>query len=42
MGELAASMGALLEKAPELAPAAEPVRKPNFVIRGLEGLPVTV
>ncbi|WP_369234373.1 cytochrome P450 [Streptomyces sp. R21] len=40
--ELAASMGALLEKAPELAPAAEPVRKPNFVIRGLEGLPVTV
>jgi unspecific monooxygenase len=40
--ELAASMTALLEKAPALSPAAEPRRKPNFVIRGLEGLPVTV
>jgi len=40
--ELAASMTALLERAPGLAPAAEPRRKPNFVIRGLEGLPVTV
>ncbi|ANS66833.1 cytochrome P450 [Streptomyces lincolnensis] len=40
--ELAASMTALLEKAPTLGLAAEPVRKPNFVIRGLEGLPVTV
>ncbi|WLW53349.1 cytochrome P450 [Streptomyces sp. YU58] len=40
--ELVASMTALLEKAPTLSPAAEPVRKPNFVIRGLEGLPVTV
>ncbi|MEU5280405.1 cytochrome P450 [Streptomyces asoensis] len=40
--ELAASMTALLEKAPKLAPAAEPRRKPNFVIRGLEGLDVTV
>ncbi|MFE9442839.1 cytochrome P450 [Streptomyces sp. NPDC006602] len=40
--ELAASMKALLEKAPTLSPAAEPKRKPNFVIRGLEGLPVAV
>ncbi|MFJ3667689.1 cytochrome P450 [Streptomyces sp. NPDC090106] len=40
--ELAASMTALLEKAPALALAEEPVRKPNFVIRGLEGLAVTV
>src|SRR5690606_8824933 len=34
--ELAASMGALLRKAPGLKPVAEPKRKPNFVIRGLE------
>ncbi|WP_030245706.1 cytochrome P450 [Streptomyces sp. NRRL S-455] len=40
--ELAASMGALLEKAPTLRLAAEPDRKPNFVIRGLEGLAVEV
>ncbi|MFF1297618.1 MULTISPECIES: cytochrome P450 [unclassified Streptomyces] len=40
--ELAASMAALLEKAPGLALAAEPERKPNFVIRGLEGLAVEV
>ncbi|MCH5674916.1 cytochrome P450 [Streptomyces gilvus] len=40
--ELAASMTALLEKAPKLSLAAEPVRKPNFVIRGLAGLEVTV
>ncbi|GAA4002818.1 cytochrome P450 [Streptomyces plumbiresistens] len=38
--ELAASMTALLEKAPTLGLAAEPRRKPNFVIRGLEGLAV--
>ncbi|MFF3847046.1 cytochrome P450 [Streptomyces sp. NPDC002328] len=38
--ELAASMRALLERAPTLRPTAEPVRKPNFVIRGLEGLSV--
>ncbi|MGI3225571.1 cytochrome P450 [Streptomyces sp. GTA36] len=36
--ELAASMGALLDQAPSLKLAAEPERKPNFVIRGLEGL----
>ncbi|MFE2886419.1 cytochrome P450 [Streptomyces graminifolii] len=40
--ELAASMGALLEKAPTLRLAEEPDRKPNFVIRGLEGLSVEV
>ncbi|MET8448634.1 cytochrome P450 [Streptomyces sp. NPDC005209] len=40
--ELAASMTALLEKAPALTLAAEPKRKPNFVIRGLEGLRVEV
>lgn len=36
--ELAASMTALLERAPALTLAQEPRRKPNFVIRGLEGL----
>ncbi|PWI11531.1 cytochrome P450 [Streptomyces sp. NWU339] len=40
--ELAASMTALLEQAPTLALAEEPKRKPNFVIRGLEGLAVEV
>ncbi|MEV7320397.1 cytochrome P450 [Streptomyces sp. NPDC093970] len=40
--ELAASMTALLAKAPTLTLAAEPKRKPNFVIRGLEGLSVRV
>jgi cytochrome P450 len=40
--ELAASMTALLERAPTLALVAEPNRKPNFVIRGLEGLSVEV
>ncbi|MFC7914244.1 cytochrome P450 [Streptomyces sp. NPDC057386] len=38
--ELAASMKALLTQAPTLAPTAEPERRPNFVIRGLKGLPV--
>ncbi|MFJ9728376.1 cytochrome P450 [Streptomyces sp. NPDC101209] len=40
--ELAASMMALLEKAPTLSLTEEPRRKPNFVIRGLEGLGVQV
>ncbi|MFI9611353.1 cytochrome P450 [Streptomyces sp. NPDC052023] len=40
--ELAASMRALLEKAPTLALAEEPERTPNFVIRGLRGLSVRV
>ncbi|MGW1915592.1 cytochrome P450 [Streptomyces sp. NPDC002076] len=40
--ELAASMTALLQQAPTLTLAAEPKRKPNLVIRGLEGLSVEV
>ncbi|MFF8906274.1 cytochrome P450 [Streptomyces olivaceoviridis] len=40
--ELTASMTALLQQAPTLTPAKEPTRKPNFVIRGLEGLRVEV
>lgn len=40
--ELAASMNALLTRAPRLRLAEEPVRKPGFVIRGLEGLKVEV
>ncbi|MFJ3231568.1 cytochrome P450 [Streptomyces sp. NPDC086787] len=40
--ELAASMTALLEQAPTLKLTTEPHRKPNFVIRGLEGLSVVV
>lgn len=40
--ELAASFGALLRAAPELRLAAEPVWKPNFVMRGLEELLVEV
>ncbi|MER6632097.1 cytochrome P450 [Streptomyces sp. NPDC000987] len=40
--ELAASMRALLEQAPTLTLAAEPERKPNFVIRGLKALRVEV
>ncbi len=35
-------MTALLETAPTLRLAAEPRRKPNFVIRGLEGLSVEI
>jgi unspecific monooxygenase len=40
--ELAASMRALLTRAPDLRLTEEPVRRPNFVIRGLEGLSVEV
>ncbi|MFB7594569.1 cytochrome P450 [Streptomyces sp. NPDC056160] len=40
--ELAASMTALLEQAPALRLTAEPRRRPNFVMRGLEGLSVEV
>ncbi|MEW2622817.1 cytochrome P450 [Streptomyces sp. NPDC048106] len=40
--ELTASMTALLRRAPTLALTTEPTRKPNFVIRGLEGLDVEV
>lgn len=35
-------MTALLQKAPGLRLTAEPKRKPNFVIWGLEGLSVEV
>lgn len=38
--ELAASLTALLERAPTLALVAEPERRPNFVMRGLRGLRV--
>ncbi|MET7616114.1 cytochrome P450 [Streptomyces sp. NPDC005408] len=38
--ELAASLAALLDQAPTLRLAAEPERKPNFVIRGLQELRV--
>ncbi|MGW0826633.1 cytochrome P450 [Streptomyces sp. NPDC002845] len=40
--ELTASLTALLERAPALGLVEEPKRKPNFVIRGLERLPVRV
>lgn len=40
--ELAASLRALLRRAPRLALAAEPVRRPNFVMRGLAELLVEV
>ncbi|TGZ16628.1 cytochrome P450 [Streptomyces sp. S816] len=40
--ELTASMTALLNQAPTLTLAKDPARKPNFVIRGLEGLSVEV
>lgn len=40
--ELGASMAALLDRAPTLRLAEEPKRKPNFVIRGLQGLPVVL
>ncbi|MFF1683049.1 cytochrome P450 [Streptomyces sp. NPDC058256] len=40
--ELTASLRALLSQAPTLSLTAEPVRKPAFVIRGLEGLSVAL
>ncbi|WP_326721648.1 cytochrome P450 [Streptomyces sp. NBC_00243] len=40
--ELTASLRALLSQAPTLTLTAEPVRKPAFVIRGLEGLRVEI
>ncbi|MFD9332372.1 cytochrome P450 [Streptomyces sp. NPDC060065] len=40
--ELTASLRALLSLAPTLSLTAEPVRKPAFVIRGLEGLGVAL
>ncbi|TDQ05077.1 cytochrome P450 [Labedaea rhizosphaerae] len=40
-GEVAAALRALLEQLPDLELAAEPQRRPEFVIRGLRTLPVT-
>jgi len=40
--ELAASMTALLTRAPTLRPTTEPERRPNFVMRGLRALHVEV
>jgi cytochrome P450 len=39
--ELQASLGTLVRRFPRLALAGEPVRRPEFVIRGLRTLPVT-
>ncbi|MFI6638745.1 cytochrome P450 [Streptomyces sp. NPDC050504] len=40
--ELTASMGELLRRAPGLRPVGEAARRPNFVMRGWEGLEVEV
>ncbi|HEX4249068.1 MAG TPA: cytochrome P450 [Pseudonocardia sp.] len=40
--ELAASVGALVQRVPKLAPVTEPAYKPGFVVRGLRSLPVSV
>jgi cytochrome P450 len=40
--ELQVALGTLLDRVPRLALAGEPVRRPEFVIRGLSTLPVTV
>jgi cytochrome P450 len=40
--ELLASFGALLDRAPRLALAAQPQWKPGYIVRGLAGLSVTV
>lgn len=40
--ELIESFGALLKAAPKMELAEEPVWKPNYVIRGLESLKVSV
>ncbi len=39
--EIQAVLGALISQVPELALGGEPVRRPEFVIRGLSRLPVT-
>jgi cytochrome P450 len=39
--EIAAALGALTTKLPNLCPARAPRRRPEFVIRGLRDLPVT-
>jgi cytochrome P450 len=40
--ELQSSLATLLRRFPALAPAATPQRRPEFVIRGVKSLPVTV
>lgn len=40
--ELQASLSTLLARVPRLALAGEPVRRPEFVLRGLSALPVTL
>jgi cytochrome P450 len=40
--ELQASFGALLRRTSRLEPGGEPVRRPEFVIRGLSALPVVL
>jgi hypothetical protein len=40
--ELQASFGALLERTSRLELGGEPVRRPEFVIRGLAELPVVL
>ena len=40
--ELQASLRTLLRRFPDLALAAAPERRPEFVIRGVQSLPVTV
>lgn len=40
--ELQASLGTLVSRFPRMALAGEPQRRPEFVIRGLQRLPVTV
>jgi cytochrome P450 len=40
--ELALSFGTLLDRLPQMTPAAEPRWKPTYILRGLEALHVTV
>ncbi|HVD29946.1 MAG TPA: cytochrome P450, partial [Mycobacteriales bacterium] len=40
--ELQVSLGTLLDRFGRLALAGDPLRRPEFVIRGLRSLPVTV
>ena len=40
--ELQAAFGALLDRTSSIEPAGEPVRRPEFVIRGLAALPVVL
>jgi len=40
--EMAISLPALIERFPELELAAEPIRRPTFVLRGYDAIPATV